>query len=158
MKPTACINVFVYLCVSLSCAADAARWIAPTTSDDGVSQPSPMWVWVARPSTLAATQAEEPIGQVYLSRSFDVPSAVRAGAAHLALAADNHAVAYLNGVEVLRSDDWSRPTRAEITLQAGQNTLAVFAENGEAAGENPAGVIAVLEAPLERWRVSLGDR
>ena len=152
MKPTTYIFVFVHFCVSLSCAAGAPRWIAPMASDDGVAPAAPAWVWVAQPGQSATTQTVATVGRVYLSRSFNVPSASRAGSARLALAADNHAVAYLNGVEVLRSDDWSQPTSVETALQAGQNMLAIFAENGEGEGDNPAGVIAVLEATLDDGR------
>lgn len=112
------------------------QWIAPTRAG---APTEPSWLWVA---------SEPPSDTAYLFREFDV---LEACAAQLILAADNQAVAWLNGKEVLRADSWSRPAHASVTLAAGRHTLAIEARNDlgpptDAAGPNPAGVIATLRA------------
>jgi len=123
-------------------------WIAPTRgAAPAAAAPAASWVWVAAPGEPAPTTAGAPVGAVWIARTFELPADADGAAATLVLAADNHAVAWLNGVEVLRSDAWSRPSHADVQLAPGGNTLAIRAENGPGTGVNPAGVIALLTAP-----------
>ncbi|UCG17125.1 MAG: family 78 glycoside hydrolase catalytic domain [Phycisphaerales bacterium] len=128
---------------------DGPQWIAPETSTAPTPEVTPSWVWVHRPDQPTPTLTSAPVGPVWLARTFDVPSTHRSVTARLALAADNRAVAFLNGVEVLRSEDWSRLTSTAITLRSGLNALAIRAENGPGAGDNPAGVLVLVEAKLD---------
>lgn len=117
------------------------QWIAPTPATQQATT-VPQWVWLAAPAQITPAAA----ASAWLSREFDAPAGVVE--ARLAMAADNHAVAYVNGSEVLRSDDWSRIAGARVTLRLGRNIIAIRGDNegGAPTPTNPAGVIAMLEA------------
>ena len=134
-------------------AVGKPHWIAPELVAAPTPQSMPSWIWVARAGDPAPTPSRAPVGPVWLSRTIEIPSARRVVSARLLLAADNHAVAWLNGDEVLRSDDWSHAASVDVTLQQGPNTLAIRAENDKGAGENPAGVLALLEATLDDGQI-----
>lgn len=136
--------------LALTAARDPApSWIAPTAPAAGSE---PHWIWVVAENQPAPTTRSAAAGPAWFVREFDVPGDVRC--ATLALAADNAATAYLNGVPVLDSRDWSAPVVAPVALRAGANVLAVEARNGAIAGAdlqhsaNPAGLIAKLTLAL----------
>lgn len=128
----------------------APHWIAPTPP--AARGPAPRWIWAAEAGRPAPTTRNAPAGTVWLVRELQAPPAVRS--ASLALAADNAATVYLNGVKALESRDWSTPAFAEITLCLGANVVAIEARNDAVAGANPqnsvnpAGVIARIEMTL----------
>ncbi len=138
-----------------------AEWIAPTPS--APRGPEPHWIWAQVPAQPAPTTENAPEGTVWLTKSFEVdgPSA---RSAKLALAVDNSATAYLNGVKVLAASEWSTPEFASVELRAGTNVLSIEARNGGAkpppgaALVNPGGVIVRLQFfgadGLDRWVAS----
>ncbi|MEP0845900.1 MAG: alpha-L-rhamnosidase N-terminal domain-containing protein [Phycisphaerae bacterium] len=134
-------------------AADhpAPCWIAPTPPAS--RGPQPRWIWTASAGQPAPTTRSAAAGPVWLVRRFDVPDGVRS--ASLALAADNSATAYVNGVVALESREWAAPVFAEIALREGSNVVAIEARNDEIESSNgttagvdsekvvnPAGVVA----------------
>lgn len=138
----------VILPALLACAQP--QWVAPTPPP--APRARPQWVWVRTPEPAPPAQPGQPdqpgaaLDTAWLIREFDAPADVSDG--HLALGADNHAVAYLNGVEVLKSDDWSHVAWTPVQILPGKNLLAIRAKNdrGAPTAANPAGVIGVLEA------------
>lgn len=133
------------------CMADvrpAPQWIAPRAADASLMSESAKWIWAADPDGPAPDTSNAPPGPVVLSRTFLAPDQTRECLARLALAADNRAVAFLNGREVLRSESWSQPTFADVPLRPGKNALVIMAENSKGPDTNPAGVIALLEAQI----------
>ncbi len=128
----------------LALAGQPPQWIEPAVDRDTTTA-RPQWVWVAS-GDIPPTTSTAAVGPVWMARTFDVPAAAAEQTARLALAADNRAVAYLNGAEVLRSEDWSHVAWADAKLRAGRNTITIWAENGEGTAQNPAGVIALLVA------------
>lgn len=122
------------------------RWIAPL---DAPSTEPPSWIWL--PAAGEPARGDAPAGPAWFWREFDLPEPPES--ATLFLAADNHAIAYLNGEEVLRSDDWSSPMMAPVRPRAGRNTLAVHAINDPGnPGGNPAGLIASLRVSMPGGR------
>ena len=140
----------VLCCLFLGCAdGSGPRWIAPVTTVTTKPARVPSWVWVTRADGPAPSPTKAPVGPAWLSGTLQVPSTRGVARAHLQLAADNHAIAWLNGREILRSDSWSKLAAADVELRPGTNTLAIRAENDAGAGDNPAGVLAWLEATLD---------
>ena len=121
----------------------SASWIAPAAPTTG---PAPQWIWVAAPGQPLPTTRNAPAGTVWLVRWFHAPADVRT--ATLILAADNAATAYMDGVKVLESRDWSAPASAAVTVSEGRHVLAIEARNDRVdspqGSVNPAGVIAKL--------------
>lgn len=129
-----------------------AQWIAPRAETTPASENPPVWVWVGG-GEFAPTLTDAPVGPVWLAQTLELPAERRVVSARLLLAADNHAIAYMNGVEALRSDDWARPAYADVALRPGANTLAIRAENSAGVIGNPAGVVALLEARLDDGKI-----
>jgi putative heme-binding domain-containing protein len=94
--------------------------------------PLPQWIW----------RTNKPAGNevVYFRKAFEAGAVKRAV---LRASCDNSLIAFLNGQEVGRSDEWQTPFRKDVTKQlvAGENVLAVRGKN--------AGGIAALIVDLE---------
>src|SRR5213078_4963836 len=114
--------------------AGPPQWIAPASVQ--WTPPEARWLWSGPPEGRGPGAAA-----AFLATEFDAPPGI--DAATLILAADNHAAAFLNGVEVLRSDDWRSPIRGRVRLVPGRNVLAIRGENEggpPVPRTNPAGV------------------
>src|SRR5580700_4772578 len=105
----------------------------------GSAQPSntcdlPRWIWQG---------AKGLPNQVVLFRK-EITVAGPVTRAKLTGTCDNEMIVFLNGKEVLRSDDWSHPVAAEVSgnLQVGKNVIAVRAKNDESSA---AGLLLKLE-------------
>src|SRR5262245_60785456 len=98
---------------------------------------TPKWIW--HDNKGAAIQTNE---VRFFRKTFQVES--RPTKATLSVAADDEAVVYLNGKEVARPKDYSKPGREDVTdlIKKGQNVLAIRGQNNAA---DEAGVVAVLE-------------
>lgn len=138
---------------SLICAvlglSDQPQWIAPESTAVAEPAPLPAWLWVASPKAPPPTSTNASVGKVWLSRTFEIPAGKSVSAARLRVAADNHAVAYVNGAEVLRCDDWAKLATASVTLHPGANTLSIEATNDTGTNVNPAGVLAALDVEFK---------
>ncbi len=88
------------------------------------------WIW----SDSADAKA------ISFRHSFNVPDKIRN--ATLWVGCDNHARVSINGKEVLANDDWSSPSRANVTehLKPGTNEITIEARNDDGA----AGLLARL--------------
>ncbi|MDO8349227.1 MAG: alpha/beta fold hydrolase [Planctomycetota bacterium] len=79
-------------------------------------------------------QREKPAAQVWFRCKFELRHPVTA--AEIVAACDNHCRVFVNGVEVVKNDDWERPDRVDVTkhLVSGDNVIAVAArDDGSAA-------------------------
>ncbi|HEY1064631.1 MAG TPA: hypothetical protein VGE52_00915, partial [Pirellulales bacterium] len=96
---------------------------------------TPHWIWFSKDNS---------IDVFYARHTFELPAGVKS--AMLAVAADNHATAYINGKEVLRNDVWQEPTRADVSKQLaqGKNVLAIQTKDDDSQG----GLIALLNIEL----------
>jgi hypothetical protein len=99
------------------------------------------WIWF--PET-DATQPP-PVAKRYFRRILSLPHRGPIGAAHIAMTADNAFSLSVNGVEVLRGDNFTQLYSADVAfhLAPGDNVIAVTAENGGEA-PNPAGLVGAL--------------
>jgi putative heme-binding domain-containing protein len=87
----------------------------------------PQWIWAA------AVRDEQ---EVWLQRTFVLGERVTQGKLHATC--DNRMTVWLNGVEVMRGEDWARPQHRDVAhaLREGQNELLVRARNDD----GPAGM------------------
>lgn len=124
-------------------------WIgSPTRRPEG-SLSGASWIWYpeGNPSDSA------PIGTRYLRRTFSLPAGSDVESALLQVTADDYFTLYVNGSEVLASptsgEAWRtiRVTDVRAHLHAGQNTVAVAAQNA-GTGPGPAGVVGRLDVRL----------
>lgn len=113
--------------------------IVGTSVTSGVSLDQSSWIWL--PNENAAVNA--PAGTRYFKRVFDADPAHLASAI-LTLTADNSYVVTVNGVQVLKDDDWETIETASIIehLKPGTNTLEIAVTNPELS---PAGLIAAVQ-------------
>jgi hypothetical protein len=98
---------------------------AAKTNAVAISQ-TPSWVWLG---------PEGKGDSIAMRREFVVDGTVKQ--AMIAASADNHCKVFINGTEVLSSDEWSEFTAADISkqLKPGTNVIAMTASNdGGAAG------------------------
>lgn len=97
---------------------------------------TPEWIW----HTAKAADGEVR----FFRKTFTVPAGVTE--ATLLVSGDNHAVAYLNGAEVAKTDDWAQPAKARVEkqLRPGENVLAIRGKNDDGA----AAVVARIEAKV----------
>lgn len=127
-----------------------AQWIAP--APPAAQAPEPRWIWSSVPGEPIPTTSNAPRGTVWLAKEFEARGVQ---AATLAVAADNAAIVYLNGAEVLRSNDWSTPSIAGVTVRDGVNFLCIEATNGPmdpiapSPAANPAGLVGRLTLTLD---------
>ena len=123
-----------------------AQWIGLErgTPTPEVKKDETPWIWA--PEGKPAESA--PVGKRYFRRSFSLPEKA-VEEAMLMVAGDNNYACYVNGKAVGDGSGWFNFSSFKVTphLQAGENVLAIQAENsGEAS--NPAGLIARLELKL----------
>ena len=101
----------------------------------------PQWIWA--PDATPENQTIE------LVRTFNVENQQQPVEAALSMSGDNHFVAYLDDEEILRGDQWEKPSRTIIdSLSAGTHRLRVECRNDG----GPAGLAAILA-----WTTSAGD-
>jgi hypothetical protein len=107
------------------------------------------WIWHNEPAVGAAVR--------YFRGALDLPADRSVTAARCTLTCDNLATLFVNGREVVRSDDdlnagWRSPVHADLKphLKPGRNVIAVRAENFDASGPNPAGLIGVVEVRFDQ--------
>ncbi len=101
----------------------------------------PQWIWA--PDATPENQTIE------LVRTFNVENQQQPVEAALSMSGDNHFVAYLDDEEILRGDNWEKPSRTIIdSLSAGTHRLRVECRNDG----GPAGLAAILA-----WTTSAGD-
>jgi len=116
---------------------------------------APNWIWYPEGN---ATQ-DVPAEPRFFRRRFELPAEVRA--AELRVAADDACEVFLNGQSVGAHQTWQRTAvfAVEALLKAGENVLAVQAENRPAPSKNPAGLIVRLAVTLAdgRQRVVVSD-
>jgi hypothetical protein len=112
------------------------------------AEAAPTWIWYPEGN---ATQ-DAPAATRFFRRRFDLPGEVRA--AELRVAADDACEVFLNGQRVGSHETWQRtaPFAVGPLLKAGDNLLAVRAENRPAPSKNPAGLIARLAVTLADGR------
>ncbi len=86
--------------------------------------PVPEWIWPANEGRAPADNEVRFFRKTFTLQG-DVSKAV------LCVAADNHAVVFVNGKEVLRNDEWEKPDVVEVTkeIRAGENVIAARAKN-----------------------------
>lgn len=138
----------------LSASGEPADAESALAGSDWITAPAPEhplagapWRWVAVPGEPRPTTADAPVGTVVLVAATRLDAALPAGA-RLWIAADNHAGAKVNGVDVGSSDDWSAPVALPVAaaLRRGENRIEILATNGAGTGaQNPAGVLVALE-------------
>ena len=113
----------------------------------GGAKPAPSWIWAGK--TL-------PEQTVYFRKTFDLK--YRIVSAKLYGTCDNQMTVYINGKEVVASDDWETPvfrdvtdrlTTANLSEGAVQNVIAVKAINTD----GPAGLVLkiVIESPKKQF-------
>lgn len=126
--------------IVLACFAFCLVLLAPLL----VCAEAPKWIW--HDNKGAAIQPEE---VRFFRKDFELDGKV--GKAVLRVAADDEAIVYLNGKEVLRAKDWDKPGAEDVTggLRNGKNVLAVRGRN---IGADIAGVLVVLELQFNRNR------
>lgn len=101
-----------------------------------VTTPIAKWIWGDSAADGKAPPANETIT---LKTSIKLPGAIDRGGA--VITCDNSFVLYINGREVLRGDDWSKPqaTALHSLLKKGDNDFVVVVTNAGDA-PNPAGL------------------
>jgi hypothetical protein len=153
--------VFV-LCVS-SARGIGPEWISPASEP---VFPVPSWMWVRGADGTMPTTKGAALGRVGLTKRVEISPNRRVASARAFLAADNHAVLRVNGVEILRSDSWSTPASASIDaarFAAPALNLEILARNGDTgdrAAIDPGGVCLALDLTLDdgtRLRVASGE-
>jgi len=104
----------------------------------------PSWIWYPEGNPVQDAPAEAR----YFRCRFTLRAKVRA--AELRIAADDACEVYLNGKRVGSNETWQRAAVFSVggMLDAGDNLLAVRAENRPAPSRNPAGLIARLAVTL----------
>ncbi|HZM02184.1 MAG TPA: DUF4038 domain-containing protein, partial [Candidatus Saccharimonadales bacterium] len=102
------------------------------------------WIWFPEGNPAVNAPAEKR----FFRRTFVLTADREVTGARLRAAADNKFMARLNGAKIGGGDDWSNPRQFNDLarlLKPGTNILAIEAENLPYSGNNPAGLIAVLE-------------
>src|SRR6266699_3099355 len=86
--------------------------------------PVPEWIWHANEGRAPADNEVR-----FFRKTFTIAGDV--STAVLCVAADNHAIVFINGKEVLRNDEWKKPDVMEVTkeIRAGENLIAARAQN-----------------------------
>ncbi|MCY2951544.1 MAG: hypothetical protein NTU53_06150 [Planctomycetota bacterium] len=109
-----------------------------------VADVAPSWIWYPE----GKPQEDAPAAARFFRRRFELPAGVRG--AELRIAADDACEFFLNGRKVGDQDTWRHTAIAavETLLKAGENVLAVRAENRPAPTKNPAGLIVCLSIRL----------
>ncbi len=91
----------------------------------GDTEFSGKWIW-----SYASASSSAPVGETISLRKTVRLDAVPASA-RVSATCDNAFRLYVNGVQLLSSDDWQEPVAADLTgLKAGENTILVVASNG----------------------------
>jgi hypothetical protein len=100
------------------------------------------WIW--HPEGNPAADAPAP--KRYFRKEFTTYEERPVATATLWITADDRFVAYLNGERVGDGIDWRTPQKFDVTrlIRAGDNVLAIEAENAPAPAANPAGLLASL--------------
>ncbi|MHC5001807.1 MAG: family 16 glycoside hydrolase [Planctomycetota bacterium] len=115
------------------------------TPPPAAAAPVPRWIW----STAEAAQGQAAWFRRHVETA-DVRRAV------LRFTADNDAAATVNGSEVGRGDDWSKPVEVDLTAAAETGALEILIAASNDGG--PAGLLAVLEleeaSGARRWVVT----
>src|SRR5215471_2669215 len=103
---------------------------------------TPKWIW--HDNKGASIQTNE---VRFFRKVFQVEG--KPTKATLSVAADDEAVVYLNGKEIARPKDYTKPAREDVTdqIKKGQNVLAIRGQNDAA---DQAGVVAVLELKFNK--------
>ena len=137
----------------LMCAMCLATLNRLTLAAEAPDHETPHWVWLGPDAKNGQS--------LYFRTTFTVAGPV--SSARITATCDNHMQVYLNGLPLLRGDDWQKPVYADVAdrIHAGRNVIAVWAGNDG----GPAGLLLKLQwkpphAPArsivtdDRWRVS----
>lgn len=86
---------------------------------------TPIWIWNS--PNAGANQS------VFFRKTFTVEAAP--ATARLMVTGDNHAVVFVNGVQVGKTDEWKEPVNVEVAkhLKAGANLIAIEGRNDDGA-------------------------
>ncbi len=124
-----------------------AKWIgAPAPS--GAEVDGCLWVWF--PEGNPAESA--PVGKRYFRTTVSLPAGAQLRSATLFATADNVVRVHINGQAAGEANQWEKLHRFDVTplLRAGDNTLAIEAENTVAG---PAGLVGKLVVNLSNGTV-----
>ncbi|MHC4504914.1 MAG: HzsA-related protein, partial [Planctomycetota bacterium] len=123
------------------------------------------WIW--HPGSSATSTVNRPAGKWYFRRHVAIPDDRPIKTATCRITADNAFVLFVNGTKVGSGNNWQNVYSLDVKklLTAGDNVLAVRADNWDGPGANPAGLIGCLRVrfakgkPLVlhtdgRWRTS----
>ena len=122
---------------------------APGELKDKLSIKDGRWIW----------HDEGPVGAAvrYFRGSLDLPADRAIKSARVVMTCDNSAVLHVNGKQVGKTDDelqagWRHVAQIDLKphLKAGQNVMAVRAENFDSGQANPAGLIAVVKVEFDQ--------
>ncbi len=104
------------------------------------------WIWYPGGNPAAG---EVPCAR-YFRRIWDLPEGKAIATAQLQMTADNSCVAWINGQEAGRADNFHLAPRFDVTtlLKPGSNLVAVEAKNG-GDNPNPAGLIVALAVTFQ---------
>ena len=118
-----------------------ATW--ETREAEPVGLEGAQWIWFSEGNPTV----DAPVAKRYFRRTFEVLADKKITNARLRISCDDRFAAWLNGEPLGESADWSVGREfADVKLRAGQNTLAIKAENRPApVTKNPAGLIGRLE-------------
>ncbi|WP_168442546.1 family 78 glycoside hydrolase catalytic domain [Pontiella desulfatans] len=123
-----------------------AKWIRSPGNKGGNNDADlngAKWIWtVAEGGTIE----EPPVGSCLFSRRFQLERYADVLEAELNVAADSHAVVYVNGTQAVKTAHWQTGETVAVKelLVEGENELKIFAFN-EADTEKPAGVVCSLK-------------
>ncbi|MSR75261.1 MAG: DUF1080 domain-containing protein [Planctomycetes bacterium] len=120
-------GALVFLMLQSLCLPQLAAQVPPDTQ----------WIWIAK----AAPALVPPNGIAWFQVSFHVSADTQP--TRLGVAADNHALVWVNGKHVLRTDDWSQSEIVDISAQVrvGSNLLCIQGRNDS----GPAGLLFFVQ-------------
>ncbi|MDR0326987.1 MAG: hypothetical protein LBI05_01685 [Planctomycetaceae bacterium] len=108
------------------------------------TQDIPHWIWLAG----GDSSKNAPIGPAWFRKTFTLPENVDVEFAALSFAADDYAVAFVNGKEIGTSNGWNIIKSVDIQsfLQPGKNCIAIRGENRSPnTFPNPAGLLVDVQ-------------
>jgi hypothetical protein len=127
----------------------------PVPPTAATAEPVPSWIWYPEGNPML----DAPAAVRFFRCQFELPAPIRS--AELRVAADDACEVFVNGTRVGNHETWQRTAVFAVgtLLKAGNNVLAVRAENRPAPTKNPAGLIARLAVTLAdgRQRIVASD-